>query len=160
MTVAHPTRGGRSDRTGGSPGWQFAEWLLGIIGGIGAFLGVFILLADDDQYAGIGGGWSWRVGDISSAWAYGLLIGGGLLLLAALVMLVRGRDRAAQATAADRDQVGLWWHSGIFVAVNTFIWVQDIAIGDGVNYAYWVTIPWAIGWAIHAAMYGYTRNSS
>jgi len=160
VTVAHPTHESRSGRTGGSPGWQTAEWLLGILGGIGAFLGVFILLADDDQYVGIGGDWSWRVGDISSAWAYGLLIGGGFLLLAALVMLVRGRDRAAQATAADRDQAGLWWHIGIFIAVNTFIWVQDIAIGDGVNYAYWITIPWAIGLAVHAAMYGYTRSST
>lgn len=160
MTVAHPTRGSRSDRTGGGPGWQSAEWLLGILGGIGAFLGVFILLADDDQHVGIGGDWSWRVGDISSAWAYGLLIGGGLLLLGALVMLILGRDRAVQATAADRDQAALWWHTGIFVAVNAFIWVQDIAIGGGVNYAYWITIPWAIGLAIHAAMYGYTRNST
>ncbi len=36
-----------------------------------AFLGVFILVADEDQYVGIGGDLSWRVGDISSAWATG-----------------------------------------------------------------------------------------
>ena len=158
MTVAHPTHGGRSDGTGGSPVWQFAEWLLGIVGGIGVFLGVFILFAGDDQYVGIGGAWSWRVGDISAAWAYGLLIGGGLLLSAALVMVIVGRDRPVPAAAGDRDLAGLMWHGGIFVAVNVFIWIQDIAIGGGVDYAYWITIPWAIGLAIHAATYRHTRN--
>ncbi|MGB5381388.1 MAG: 2TM domain-containing protein [Acidimicrobiia bacterium] len=160
MTVAHPTQGGRSDRTGGSPGWQFTEWLLGIVGGIGAFLGLFILFAGDDEYVGIGGDWSWRVGEVSTTWAYGLLIGGGLLVLAALVMVVSGRDRPAHTSAGDRDRAGLWWHVGIFVAVNTFIWVQDIAIGDGVNYAYWITIPWAIGLAIHTATYRHTRRTT
>ena len=103
MTAAHPTQDGRSDRTGGSPGWQFTEWLVGIVGGIAAFLGMFILLADDDQYVGVGGDWSWRVGDISTPWAYGLLIGGGLLLCAALVMMLRDRNRVAHLRAADRD---------------------------------------------------------
>ena len=34
----------------------------------------------------------------------------------------------------------------------------DIAIGEGVNYAYLVTIPWGIGLAIHATTYGYSRR--
>ncbi len=37
--------------------------------------------------------------------------------------------------------------------VNRFIWLQAIAIGGGMEYAYWVTIPWAIGLAIHALAY-------
>lgn len=160
MTVAQPTHGGRSDRSGGGPGWQFTEWLLGIVGGIGAFLGVFILFAGDDQYVGLGGDWSWRVGNISAGWAYGLLMGGGLLLVAALVMVIRGGDRPAQAASGDRNLAALWWHVGIFVAVNAFIWIQDIAIGGGVDYAYWITIPWAIGLTLHAATCLSTRNKT
>jgi hypothetical protein len=121
---------------------------------------MFILLADDDQYVGVGGDWSWRVGDISTPWAYGLLIGGGLLLCAALVMVLRDRNRVAPVRAADPDRAALWWHIGIFVAVNAFIWIQDIAIGGGVDYAYWITIPWGIGLGIHATTYGYTRNQA
>jgi apolipoprotein N-acyltransferase len=97
-------------------------------------------------------------GDISAAWAYGLFIGGAVLLLTALVMVIRGRDRVADVTAADRDRAGLWWHAGIFVVVNAFIWIQDIAIGEGVNYAYLITIPWGIGLAIHAVTYGRSRS--
>jgi hypothetical protein len=158
VSVAHPSQGGRSDRTGGSPGWRFTEWLLGIVGGIAAFLGLFILFGGDEQSVGLGGDWSWQVGDISTPWAYGLLIGGAVLLLGALVMVIRGRDRVVDATDADRDRAGLWWHIGIFVVVNAFIWIQDIAIGEGVDYAYWITIPWGIGLAIHAATYGYSQS--
>ena len=41
-------------------------------------------------------------------------------------------------------------HSGMSVAVNTFLWIRDIAIGEGVNYASWITIPRGIGLAINA----------
>ncbi|MEN8041362.1 MAG: hypothetical protein ABFR95_07655 [Actinomycetota bacterium] len=153
MTIAHETRGGRSDRTGGGPGWQFTEWLLGIVGGIAAFLGLFILFAGEEQYVGIGGDWSWRVGEISTAWTYGLLVGGGLLLIGAIFMVVVGRDRVDRDHGADRALAGLLWHGGIFLAVNAFIWLQDIAIGGGLEYAYWVTIPWAVGLAVHASMF-------
>lgn len=44
--------------------------------------------------------------------------------------------------------------------MNAFIWIQDIAIGGGVSYAYWITIPWGIGLAIHATTYGYTQNEA
>jgi hypothetical protein len=130
------------------------EWLFGIVGGIGAFLGLFILFGGDDQWVGIGGDLSWRVGDISTAWMYGLLVGGGLLLLIALGMVVfswrdsREHDRTQGTALTD-----LLWHAGIFLAVNAFIWVQDIAIGGGLEYGYWVTIPWGIGLAIHALAY-------
>lgn len=157
MTVAHPTRTGRSERTGGGPGWRFGEWLLGIVGGIGLFLGLFVFFAGDDQYVGIGGDLSWRVGDISSAWAWSLLIGGVVLLLVALVMLAVGRGRPAGVAKSGRRSAELLWHAGIFLVVNAFIWIQDLAIGGGLEYAYWVTIPWAVGLGAHAITY-YTTS--
>ncbi len=140
-------------RTGAHPLWTFMEWLLGILGGIAAFLGAFILLADDGQYVGIGGDLSWRVGDISATWAYGLLIGGIALLLITLAMIVGARRSPGMARASGSGLTNLLWHAGIFVVVNAFIWLQDIALGDGLGYAYWITIPWGVGLAIHALTY-------
>ncbi len=40
--------------------------MCGIVGGIAAFLGLFILFGPEDEYVGLGGDFSWRVGDISS----------------------------------------------------------------------------------------------
>lgn len=74
--------------SGGNPpsGWLRAiGWLLGIVGAIAVFLGLFILFAGENQSVGLGGDWSWRVGDIAAAWAYGLLAGGIVLLLIVLV---------------------------------------------------------------------------
>ena len=52
----------------------------------------------------------------------------------------------------------LIWHTGAFVVVNAFVWIQDIAIGGGVDYAYWLTIPWGIGLTVHAlVVYGHHR---
>jgi hypothetical protein len=73
-------------------GWRkVAGWFLGIVGAIAVFLGVFIMFAGDDQSVGIGGDLSWRVGDISGAWAYGLLIGGALLLVIVVGATLVGR---------------------------------------------------------------------
>ena len=70
-------------------GWLKAVvWTGGIVGAIAVFLGLFILFAGENQYVGLGGDWSWRVGDISSAWAYGLLAGGVVLLLIVLASTV------------------------------------------------------------------------
>lgn len=109
MTVRDETREGESNRTPGSRDWRITEWLLGIVGGISAFLGLFILFAGDNQYVGLDGDLSWRVGDISPAWAYGLLIGGGLLLLITLGRVVfgpggsRGRARTQGTDLADLE---------------------------------------------------------
>lgn len=70
------------------------EWVFGIFGVLAIFCGFFILLAGENQYLGFGGA-SWRVGDISHAWAYGLFAGGGLLLLGALGLIRAGRRRRA-----------------------------------------------------------------
>jgi hypothetical protein len=131
--------------------------VLGILGGIAAFLGLFILVAEEEQYIGLGGDFSWRVGDISATWTYGLLAGGAVALLAVLGMM-------AFAPRVPRERAGfgglgnLLVHAGVFLVVNGFIWAQDLAIGGGVEYAYWVTIPWAVGLLVHAAVYGVTAG--
>ena len=52
-----------------------------IVGVIALFMGLFILFAGEDQSVGLGGNLSWRVGDIDTAWAYGLLAVGAVLVL-------------------------------------------------------------------------------
>ncbi len=75
-------------------GWRSSvEWAMGIIGAIGVFLGLFISFAGDDQYVGLGGDLSWRVGEISSAWAYGFLIGGAALMVGTIGLILQGRSR-------------------------------------------------------------------
>ena len=74
-------------------GWQrVVKQLLGIFGAIGIFLGLFILFAGDGQYLGF---WdsTWRVGDISEWWGYGLLSAGGVLWVIALGWILAGRSR-------------------------------------------------------------------
>jgi hypothetical protein len=45
------------------------------------------------------------------------------------------------------------WHTGLFVVVNAFLWAQDIVAGGGLEYAYWVTIPWGVGLISHGVAY-------
>lgn len=143
----------------GGPGWQATEWICGIIGGIATFLGFFILFGPEDEFVGIGGDLSWQVGEISSAWTYSLVIGGLVLLVVALTMVILGRGRTVEPIGRALSlRSDLYWHAGIFVLVNAFIWLQDLAIGGGVDYAFWVTIPWAVGLAIHGLAYVYGRG--
>jgi hypothetical protein len=132
-----------------SMGLRVSETVLAILGGIAVFLGAFILLAGDDQYVGLGGEASWRVGDIALAWGIGLLIVGLVVALLDAVLVRWDRGHAVsdvRATASTDFAV----HAAVFVLVNAFVWLQDIAIGGGVNYAWWLTVPWGIGLAIHA----------
>jgi hypothetical protein len=147
----------RNEATGS--GWRSVSgWTIGILGGIGAFVGLVVLFADKDQYVGFGGDLSWRVGDIDPAWGYGLLIGGAALVVVAiwLLAIAARTPRAAAQPSALRD---LLVHATVFVVVNAFIWLQDIGMGGGVEYAYLVTIPWGIGLAIHALAYYRGRGS-
>lgn len=57
------------------------EWVLGIVGAVSLFLGLFIAYAGENQSLGLGGDWSWQVGEIASGWMYGFLIGGAVLLM-------------------------------------------------------------------------------
>jgi hypothetical protein len=125
-------------------------WLSGILGGVATFLGFFILFGGEDDHVGFGGDLSWRVGDISLAWTYGLLIGGLVLLAIALTMMVVGRERDRVETTPLADLV---WHAAVFIVVNALLWTQDFALGGGLDYAHLMTIPWGIGLAIHAIAY-------
>ena len=46
------------------------------------------------------------------------------------------------------DHVGLF-HAGAFILVNAYLWLQDIALDSGLDYAYQTTIAWGIGLAFH-----------
>jgi hypothetical protein len=59
----------------------------------------------------------------------------------------------ARARKRAKDFSSLVWHIGVFVVVNAFLWVQDIAAGGGLEYAYWTTIPWGLGLAFHVLAY-------
>jgi len=131
---------------------RFAEWVLGIVGGIAAFLGLFILFGGEDQYLGIGGDLTWRVGDIASGWGYGLLVG-GVALLVVTVVIVAWDLRHPHEHGLRSEFAGLMTHLAIFVLVNALLWTQDIATGGGLEYAYWVTIPWGIGLLAHIVAY-------
>lgn len=74
---------------------RFAERLIGILGAIGVFLGAFVQFAGEDQHLGILW-WTWRVGDITEAWKFGLLVAGSALLGIALTLVARRRVRAEE----------------------------------------------------------------
>jgi hypothetical protein len=131
---------------------RIAEWVLGIAGGIASFMGLFILFAGTDQYVGLGGDLTWRVGDIASGWAYGLLVL-GLVLLAGAAALLLSERRHPHTYTQQSERAGLITHVVVFTLANGFLWLQDIAAGGGLEYAYWVTIPWGIGLATHVVAY-------
>jgi len=133
------------------------DWVLGIVGAIAAFLGLFILFGSESQSLGLGGDLTWQVGEISSAWGYGLAIGGGVLLVLTLASVLWER-RHPREHRPESEFAGLMWHIGIFVVVNAFLWIQDIAAGGGLEYAYWVTIPWGIGLISHVSVYMVTSR--
>lgn len=105
------------------------------------------MFGNEESSIGIGGEMSWQVGEVTDAWMYGLIIGGGVALLAVVGILLFAPRHEATETS---DISELIWHAGAFLVVNAFVWIQDVAIGGGVDYAYWLTIPWGIGLTIHA----------
>lgn len=52
-----------------------------------------------------------------------------------------------------KEYTDVMWHAATYVIVNVFLWGIDLVGGDGVNWAYWVTISWGIGLAFHIASY-------
>lgn len=83
-----------SDRSLPTTGWrEIAETVAVVAGAIAAFAGLFILLGGEDQYLGLSGDLSWRVSDVPSAWAFGLLASGLVLLLGVAVSVVLRRRR-------------------------------------------------------------------
>ncbi len=133
---------------------RVTRWILAVLGAISAFMGLFILFGGEDQYVGLGGEASWRVGDIDPLWAYGLLIGGLVLLVVGGYAVARYHAAVRAGTRpATTPRSDLISHAIVFVIVNAFIWAQDIALGDGVNYAWWITVPWAVGLLAHGYAY-------
>ena len=51
------------------------------------------------------------------------------------------------------EYAGLMWHVGVFVAVNAFLWILDFITGGGLEWAFWATIPWALGLGMHYIAY-------
>lgn len=131
---------------------RVTEMALGIFGVIAAFVGGVILLAGEDQYVGLGGDLSWRVGTIEPGWGYGLLAAGVVLLVGAASLVVWER-RHPQAHEQQSERAALVTHIIVFVLVNAFLWLQDIVADGSLNYAYWATIPWGIGLTAHIVAY-------
>jgi len=50
------------------------------------------------------------------------------------------------------DIIGFFIHALVYVIVNAGIWGIDLATGGGIEWAYWTTIGWGIGLAIHGAV--------
>ena len=141
-----------ADRRAG-PSRRFLTWGLGIAGTISAFFGFFILFAGDDQSVGLGGDLSWTVGELDTLWGVGLLIVGAAAMAIVALLVLTDRQTADQAHTRRTHLADLQWHAGIFLLVNAFLWIQDIAAGGGLDYAYWTTIPWGFGLAMHAMAY-------
>ncbi len=59
----------------------------------------------------------------------------------------------ARAMKRAADCAGLWSHVYTYLSVNAFLWAVDIVSGGGVDWAYWVSIPWAFGLLIHVVAY-------
>ena len=93
MTVRHDIPEETRERAPQAPVRRTAEWIMGIVGAVATFVGLFIFFAGEDQSLGFWGDWSWRVGDIDAVWGYGFLIAGVLLLAGVITMLLQGRRR-------------------------------------------------------------------
>lgn len=152
MSMSSPPMPATTSRHFGQ--FRVTRWVLIVVGGIAVFLGLFIMFGSDDQSVGLGGEASWKVSEIAPAWGYSLLAVGLVLLVGGVVLTVRNR----RLPLTDRPDGSGWSdvlaHVGVFLVVNAFLWIQDIAIGGGLDYAYWITIPWAIGLAAHAVTQG------
>jgi hypothetical protein len=59
----------------------------------------------------------------------------------------------ARARKRAQDYAALLVHVGAYVIVNVFMWALDLATGGGVQWAYWVTIPWGLGLGLHFTSY-------
>jgi hypothetical protein len=130
---------------------------LTILGAITTLLGFFVMFGNESSSIGLGGAWSWEVGEIPDGWMFSLLVAGGVLLIGALVLALAGRNRTRVESSPLSNLVQ---HAVIFTVVNAFIWMQAYALEDGLDYAYWVTVPWGIGLVIHIATYRASRSKA
>jgi hypothetical protein len=59
----------------------------------------------------------------------------------------------ARAQARVKEYTDLMWHTATFVIINGFMWLLDFGQGGGLDWAFWLTIFWGIGFAFHIAAY-------
>lgn len=130
--------------------YRVTRRVLIVVGAIAAFLGIFIMAGPDDSSIGLGGEVSWEVGDIAPAWGYGLLLFGAAALAGGLVLVARARRLPKDGAVKADGWHDVVAHAVVFLVVNAFVWIQDFAIGGGIDYAYWVTVPWGAGLIVHA----------
>lgn len=53
-----------------------------------------------------------------------------------------------------KEYSSMLWHIGAFVIINAMLWFLDVIVGgDGLQWAYWVTVFWGIGLAFHVVAY-------
>lgn len=70
--------------------------------------------------------------------------------MAATTSATTPEERARKRT---EEWQGFWWHVAAFIVVNVFLWAIDWIVVDGIQWAFWVTLPWFIGLAFHTAAY-------
>ncbi len=141
-------------------GLAVTRWVLTVVGAISAFIGAFILLGGEDQWIGLGGDASWRVGEIDALWGWGLLVGGVIFLVGGVALFLRDRtSRKAGAEPVEAPGADLAAHAAVFVLVNSLLWVQDVLVTGGINYVLWVTIPWAVGLGVQAVAFFMGRRA-
>jgi len=75
-----------------------------------------------------------------------------VLLVGAVLLRLMERRHPGEYNEPSERAV-LLTHIAVFVLVNGILWIQDILAGGGLDYAYWVTIPWGLGLMAHATAY-------
>lgn len=82
---------GRVRASSSEPAWPSTiRTMMTVFGAICGVLGVVMLIPADEQYIGIGS-WTWKTSDLSNWWGIGFVVGGVVLMLAALVWRQRKR---------------------------------------------------------------------
>ncbi len=51
------------------------------------------------------------------------------------------------------EYVGLMWHIASYVVIVPFLFLLDWHLNDGIHWAYWVAIPWAVALIFHVVAY-------
>lgn len=51
------------------------------------------------------------------------------------------------------EYIGLLWHVASYLIVVPFLFVLDWYVGSGIDWAFWVAVPWAVGLLFHLFAY-------
>jgi cell division protein FtsW (lipid II flippase) len=63
-----------------------------------------------------------------------------------------GNTPEARARRRVKHYTDVMWHVASFIIINAFLWFLDLRQA-GADWAFWVTIVWGIGLAVHVAYY-------